>query len=103
MPERGQRGRPRKARPPGLSGELGAMVERLRKERGLSADTLGSEAGLGIGTVIRVERGEQSPTFDTILAIAHALGISGAELLADCPAWSEQPKTKGKGHAAPKP
>lgn len=87
-----QRGRPRKPRPAGLSGQLGARVERLRKERNLSADDLGAIAGLGLGTVIRVERGEQSPTLDTVLAIAHALGMSGTELLAPCAAWSDKSK-----------
>lgn len=76
------------------------MIEQRRKERGLSAEELGSLAGLGLGTVIRVERGEQSPTLDTVLAIAHALEVSGAELLAACAAWTEQPK--GKRHATSK-
>ncbi len=103
MDQTRQRGRPRKPRPPGLSGELGQAVEIRRKERGLSADELGSLAGLGLGTVLRVERGNQSPTLDTVLAIAHALGVSGAELLAACAAWMEQPKPKGKRHEPPKP
>jgi transcriptional regulator with XRE-family HTH domain len=63
----------------------------LRKERGWSADELGSVAGLGMGTVIRVERGEQSSTLDTVLAIAHALGKSGADLLRGCAAWADKP------------
>jgi hypothetical protein len=56
---------------------------------------------VGLGMVIRVERGEQFPTLDTVLAVAHALGMSGAALLADCPAWTETPKPKGKRHAPP--
>jgi transcriptional regulator with XRE-family HTH domain len=99
--ERRQPGRPRKPRPPGLSGQLGEAIEQARKERGLSADELGTLAGLGIGTVIRVERGEQSPTLDTVLALAHALGKSGADLLAACAAWIEHPKPKGRRHAPP--
>lgn len=87
-----QRGRPRKPRPDNLSGQLGERVESLRKDRNLSADDLGTIAGLGLGTVIRVERGEQSPTLDTVLAIAHALGMSGADLIATCPAWTDKPK-----------
>ena len=54
-----QRGRPRKQRPPGLCGQLGERIEILRKGMGLSADEFGSKAGVGIGTVIRIERGEQ--------------------------------------------
>ncbi|MHB1425916.1 MAG: helix-turn-helix domain-containing protein [Gemmataceae bacterium] len=87
-----QRGRPRKPRPTNLSGQLGERVELLRKKRNLPADDLGTLAGLGLGTVIRVERGEQSPTLDTVLAIAHALEMSGADLLATCSAWMDKPK-----------
>ena len=100
MPKTRQRGRPRKPRPGGLSGQLGQVIEECRKERGLSAGELGILAGLGIGTVLRVERGEQSATLDTILAIAHALGKSGDHLLAACAAWTELPKVKGKRHAS---
>lgn len=78
MEEPRQRGRPRKPRPPGLAGQLGQAIEWHRKEQGLSADELSALAGLGLGAVIRVERGEQSPTLDTVLSIAHALGKSGA-------------------------
>lgn len=92
MAEPRQRGRPRKPRPANLSGQLGERIESLRKERNLSADDLGAIARLGLGTVIRVERGEQSPTLDTVLAIADALGISGADLLATCRAWTAKPK-----------
>lgn len=99
MEQTRQRGRPRKPRPPGLSGQLGEAIERRRKQNDLSAEELGSLAGLGLGTVIRLERGEQSPTLDTVLAVAHALWMSGAALLADCPAWNEPPKPKGKRHA----
>jgi len=95
MAEPRQRGRPRKPRPDNLSGQLGARVESLRKERSLSADDLGMIAGLGLGTIIRVERGEQSPTLDTVLAIAHALGVSATNLLATCPAWKDKPKGGG--------
>jgi transcriptional regulator with XRE-family HTH domain len=99
MPESRQRGRPRKLRPAGLSGQLGGRIESLRKERGWSADELGCVAGLGTGTVLRVERGEQSATLDTVLAIAHALGKSGADLLRGCPAWTGKPT--GEQHAPP--
>jgi transcriptional regulator with XRE-family HTH domain len=95
-----QRGRPRKPRPANLSGQLAGTIELRRKGRGLTADELSALAGLGKGTVLRLERGEQSPTLDTVLAIAHALRESGAELLAACAAWTDRPK--GRRHAAPK-
>jgi transcriptional regulator with XRE-family HTH domain len=64
-------------------------------------DELAALAGLGLGTVIRVERGEQSPTLDTVLAVAHALGMRGAKLLAACAAWTKQPHPKSQRHAPP--
>lgn len=102
MEEARQRGRPRKPRPPGLSGQLGQAIEQHRKIQDLSADDLSELAGLGLGTIIRIERGEQSSTLETVLAIAHALGKSGAELLAECADWIEQPKRKEKRHAPPR-
>lgn len=101
MAELRQRGRPRKPRPPGLAGQLGQVIEQQRKKRGLPTEELGALAGLGLGTVIRVERGEQYAALDTVLAIAHALGMSGNELLSACAAWNEQPK-KGKRHVSPR-
>jgi transcriptional regulator with XRE-family HTH domain len=96
-----QRGRPRKPRPPGLSGQIGAAIERHRKDRCLTAEELSEVAGIAAGTVIRVERGEHSMTIDTVLALAHALGKTGAELLADCQDWTKPPPKKGKRHAPP--
>lgn len=84
--------RPRGVRPPGLPGQLAARVEELRKDQGLDVTTLASRAGVGRGTVLRIEAGQVSPTLETILAIAHALGISGAALLRDCADWNAKPK-----------
>jgi len=102
MDETRQRGRPRKPRPPGVAGQLGQVIEQHRKELGLSAEELGTLAGLGLGTIIRVERGEQYATLDTVLAIAHALGMGGNELLSACTAWNAQPEKKGTRHVPPR-
>jgi transcriptional regulator with XRE-family HTH domain len=102
MAELRQRGRPRNPRPPGLAGQLGQQIEQSRKRLGMSAEELSDRAGVGLGTVIRAEAGGHFLTLDTALAIAHALGMSGAELLAECPAWSDRPERKWKRHAPPK-
>lgn len=51
--------------------------------------------------MLRLECGGQSPTLDTVLAIAHALGRSGADLLASCAGLTARPN-KEKRHAPPK-
>ncbi len=86
------RGRTRAPRPEGLPGQLGAAVERLREARHWSSADLARAAGLGLGTVIRVEAGRVSPTLETVLALAHALHMSGRDLLAACPDWMIQPE-----------
>ncbi len=86
------RGRARRARPEGLSGQLGVVVERLRDSRDWTSADLASAAKLGVGTVIRVEGGRVSPALGTVLALAHAFGISGQDLLSACPDWMMQPE-----------
>jgi DNA-binding XRE family transcriptional regulator len=91
-PEGPSRGRSRSPRPEGLSGQLGVVVERLRDERGWSSADLARAAGVGVGTVIRVEAGRVSPALGTALALAHAFGLSGQDLLSACPDWMMQPE-----------
>jgi ribosome-binding protein aMBF1 (putative translation factor) len=88
-------GRKRAPRPAGLAGQLGTELERRRETKGWSSADLADAARIGLGTVIRVEGGRTSPTLETVLALAHALGISGQELLAPCPDWTIIPQKKG--------
>lgn len=94
MPPR-RRGRKRAPRPAGLAGQLGAELESRREAKVWSSADLANAAGLGLGTVIRVEGGRVSPALDTVLALAHALGISGYELLAACSEWTMKPQKGG--------
>jgi ribosome-binding protein aMBF1 (putative translation factor) len=91
-PPRSARGRARTPRPEGLSGQLGIAVERLRESKCWSSADLARAANLGVGTVIRVEGGRVSPALGTVLALAHAFGISGQDLLSACPDWMMQPE-----------
>jgi transcriptional regulator with XRE-family HTH domain len=53
----------------------------LRKERKLTQEALGFESGYHPKYISLLERGKYSPSLTTILEIAYALGISGADLV----------------------
>ena len=53
----------------------------LRKERKLTQEALGFESGYHPKYISLLERGQYSPSLTTILEIAYALGISGADLV----------------------
>ena len=62
---------------------LGRRVRRLRNAAGLSQDALACEAGIGRVTLVRLEKGEQTPRYKTLGAIARALGVGVSELLVE--------------------
>lgn len=80
-------GRPRNARPAGFRGELAERVERLRTAKGLTQPELAEAAGVGLATIARVERGDVSPSLETLAAIARALGTRPRELLRPLKNW----------------
>jgi transcriptional regulator with XRE-family HTH domain len=63
--------------------ELGRIVKRYRKARGLSAERLGAMAGLSNGYVTLLETGRRGkrPSRDNVIALAQALHAPVAELL----------------------
>jgi transcriptional regulator with XRE-family HTH domain len=64
-----------------LPKQLGRTVRKLREGEGLSQMKLAERAGLAHNFVGEVERGKKLASLDTIVRIAKALGISGAQLL----------------------
>ena len=62
---------------------LGGRIRRFRKSSGLTQEALARAADLGRVTLVRLERGEQTPRFKTLNAIAQALGIHVRELLVE--------------------
>ena len=62
---------------------LGQRVQRLRKERGWSQQTLAAKAGLDRAYLSTVEKGKQNITIDAAVRIASALETSLAALLGD--------------------
>ena len=70
-----------------LSGRrtLGERIRDARRRAGLTQAALARAAGLGRTTLARLEKGEQSPRFKTLNAIADALDVGVEELLTEMP------------------
>lgn len=59
---------------------VGATVRELREARGVSREVLAVNAGLGTGTLARLELGRSDPPWSTLRAVATALQITMSEL-----------------------
>ncbi|MCH9035730.1 MAG: helix-turn-helix transcriptional regulator [Chloroflexi bacterium] len=60
---------------------LGRRIRQLRERAGMTQQDLATAADIGRVTLVRVERGEQSPRYDTLQSIAMGLGCPLEELL----------------------
>jgi DNA-binding XRE family transcriptional regulator len=60
---------------------FGKRVRQLREAASLTQDKLAKAAGIGRVTLVRIERGEQSPRYENIIALADALGVPPERLL----------------------
>ena len=60
---------------------LGDAIRHIRKKQGVSQEKLALIAGVDRSYVGRVERGDNNVALLTLLKLAHALDVSGAELL----------------------
>ncbi len=69
----------------GISGEktevlLGRRIRSLRNAKGWTQQELGSKADVNYKFLGEVERGQQNPSFNTLVKIAAALGVELPEL-----------------------
>ena len=62
------------------SKQLGRIIRRARKKKGLSQAQLANMTGLARNTIANTERGDRCPTWDTAVAIINTLGITSAQL-----------------------
>src|ERR671916_3400603 len=62
------------------SGELGAWVRGLRRERGLTLEELAERSGVSRAMISKVERGEKNPTLVVAAKLAEGLGITLSQL-----------------------
>ncbi|MEJ0099140.1 MAG: XRE family transcriptional regulator [Pseudomonadota bacterium] len=67
----------------GLAAQVGATVRRLRAAQGLTLAELAGSASISSAMLSRMERGDVSPSLDTLAQLAAALNTSCAALLRD--------------------
>ena len=65
---------------------LGQRIRRHREAVGMTQEALAQAADIGRVTLVRLEKGERSPRFKTLAALAGALGVRVSELLVDAEA-----------------
>lgn len=54
----------------------GAMLRKLRRERGLTVESLAAAAGISAGSISQLERGMGNPSFSTLFKLAYNLQVS---------------------------
>ena len=54
---------------------IGAIIKERRKHLGVNQQTLADLAGVGINTLVAIERGEGNPQLNTLLTILETLGL----------------------------
>ena len=64
-----------------ISKKIGLKIKLLRNKIGISQEELGFRAVISKQQIGLIERGESSPTIDTLDQIAHALNITIVELV----------------------
>lgn len=60
---------------------IGERIRELRRASHLTQEELASLAGVGRVTLVRIEKGEQSPRHETLLALAKAMRRDAGDLL----------------------
>jgi transcriptional regulator with XRE-family HTH domain len=61
---------------------LAALLRRLREDRGITQEALAAGAGVTMSALSRIERGLNSPGWETVKRIVLVLGVSLVELAA---------------------
>jgi transcriptional regulator with XRE-family HTH domain len=77
--------------------QFGRRLRELRLAAGLTQEQLGEKRGLSLGGVRDLEQGRNQPSWETVLALAAALGV-------DCRAFTVAPgkATRARGRGRPK-
>lgn len=54
---------------------IGGRIRRFREAAKLTQEVLAQAAGIGRVTLVRIENGEQSPRYETLVSLAQGLGL----------------------------
>jgi DNA-binding XRE family transcriptional regulator len=68
--------------PPMPDPALGPVLKAFREQRGFTQEALGPMAGITTGTLSKIETGQTSCAWSTVIRIIDVLGVSLAELAA---------------------
>jgi len=79
-----------------MSSGFGRRLKVLRASAGMTQEAVARAADVSLATVAKLERGETDPTWNTVRALAKALGVSVAEFEVDEPAEPEPPAEPAK-------
>ena len=55
--------------------KIGMIIKERRKQLGVNQQTLSDLAGVGLNTLVAIERGEGNPQLSTLLTILDTLGL----------------------------
>lgn len=69
---------------------LGRRVRALRESLRLTQDEFARRCGISVSFASLLERGERSPSYETLLTVARALEVPAAELFRDGPSLEAQ-------------
>ena len=69
------------ANAPDVGRQLGGVARRVRESQGLTLTEVAATAGISAGMLSRLETGHVTPSLDTLVALAGALGVRPALLL----------------------
>ena len=56
--------------------DIGTIIKERRKHLGVNQQTLADLAGVGLNTLVAIERGEGNPQLNTLLTILDTLGLT---------------------------
>lgn len=59
---------------------VGRAIRELRLARDLTQEALSHAAGITVGHLSKIERGQSNPTWETLVALASALNVSMGDL-----------------------
>ena len=55
--------------------EIGTVIKERRKHLGINQQTLADLAGVGINTLVAIERGDGNPKLTTLFSVLDTLGL----------------------------